>query len=139
MRGRQSAVATALPQPALGYLALNCTRFAARKRFQGEGDPSSQQMNLDLVHKLLKATNEQPYGVLKVHGARFAREVEMMTAAGLVESAGPVHGLETYAVINRVTDSGHSFLRAFRDQPPLPGRPRISFSESSVLSATPQA
>jgi hypothetical protein len=77
-------------------------------------------MNLNLVHKLLKAANEQPYGFLKVRGSHLAHEVEMMAAAGLVESAGAVHGLETYAVINRLTDSGQSFLRAFRDGPPSP-------------------
>jgi hypothetical protein len=81
-------------------------------------------MNLNLVHKLLKAADNQPYGFLKVWGARLAREVELMAAAGLVEAAGAVHGLKTFVVINRVTDSGHSFLRAFKDQPPFPGRPR---------------
>ena len=74
-------------------------------------------MNLHLVHKLLQAANDQPYGFLKVQGANLAREVEMMASAGLVEATGPVYGLETFAVIKRVTDSGHSFLRAFRDQP----------------------
>jgi hypothetical protein len=96
-------------------------------------------MNLNLVHKLLKAANEQPYGLLKVRGPHLAREVEMMAAAGLVESGGQVHGLETYAVINRVTDSGLSFLRAFRDQPPLPGRPRDSFLKSTVSQAAVEA
>jgi hypothetical protein len=75
-------------------------------------------MNLHLVHKLLQAANKQPYGFLKVQGANLAREVEMMASAGLVEATGPVYGPETFAVIKRVTDSGHSFLRAFRDQPP---------------------
>jgi hypothetical protein len=83
-----------------------------------------REMNLNLVHRLLKAANEQPYGFLKVRGSHLAREVEMMAAAGLVESPGIVHGLETYAVINRLTDSGQSFLRAFRNDPPLPGNPR---------------
>jgi len=88
-------------------------------------------MNLNLVHKLLKAANDQPYGFLKVRGAQLAREVELMAAAGLVETAGAVRGLETFAVINRVTDSGHSFLRAYKDLPPLPGRPRNSFPPQS--------
>jgi hypothetical protein len=83
-------------------------------------------MNLHLVHKLLRAANDQPYGFLKVQGANLAREVEMMASAGLVEATGPVYGLETFAVIKRVTDSGHSFLRAFRDQP-LPMRARAQF------------
>jgi len=77
-------------------------------------------MNLRLVHKLLQAANNQPYGFLKVRGANLAREVEMMAAAGLVESTGTVHGLETFAVIKRVTDSGQSFLRAFKDQQAVP-------------------
>jgi hypothetical protein len=83
-------------------------------------------MNLHLVHKLLQAANDQPYGFLKVQGANLTREVEMMASAGLVEATGPVYGLETFAVIKRVTDSGHSFLRAFRDQPP-PMRARGQF------------
>lgn len=81
-------------------------------------------MNLHLVHKLLQAANDQPYGFLKVRGAALAREVEMMAAAGLVEACETVHGLETFAVIKCVTDSGHSFLRAFQNEPPssVPGR-----------------
>jgi hypothetical protein len=80
-------------------------------------------MNLHLVHKLLQAASDQPYGFLKVRGAPLAREVEMMAAAGLIEASRTVHGLETFAVIKRVTDSGHSFLRAFRDDSSLPARP----------------
>ena len=77
-------------------------------------------MNLRLVHKLLQAANNQPYGFMKVRGAQLAREVEIMASAGLVEASGTVHGLETFAVIKRVTDAGHSFLRAFRDRPAVP-------------------
>jgi len=79
-------------------------------------------MNLHLVHKLLQAANNQPYGFLKVRGANLAREVEMMAAAGLVEATGTVHDIETFAVIKRVTDSGQSFLRAFQERPPAPVR-----------------
>lgn len=74
-------------------------------------------MNLNLVHKLLKTANDQPYGFLKVRGAHLAREVELMAAAGLVEASPTVQGLEIFAVIKRVTDSGHSFLRAFKEEP----------------------
>jgi hypothetical protein len=81
-------------------------------------------MNLHLVHRLLRAANDQPYGFLKVRGASLAREVEMMAAAGLIEATGTVHGLETFAVIKRVTDSGQSFLRAFRHRPPVPTQKR---------------
>ena len=89
-------------------------------------------MNLHSVHKLLQAAIDQPYGFLKVCGAPLAREVEMMAAAGLVEASGTVHGLETFAVIKRVTDAGHSFLRAFRDQPPLPAGTRGRAVESAT-------
>jgi len=77
-------------------------------------------MNLRLVHRLLQAANDQPYGFFKVRGEHLAHEVETMAAAGLIEATGTVHGLETFAVIKRITDSGRSFLRAFPDQPPLP-------------------
>ena len=76
-------------------------------------------MNLNVVHKILRAANDQPYGFLKVNGRHLAREIELMAAAGLIEASPTVHGLETYAVIKRVTDSGHSFLRAFKDRTPL--------------------
>jgi hypothetical protein len=75
-------------------------------------------MNLNLVHKILRAANDQPYGFLKVNGRDLAREIELMAAAGLVEASPTVYGLETYAVIKRVTDLGQSFLRAFKDDRP---------------------
>ena len=80
-------------------------------------------MDLNLVHELLSAAHKQPYGFLKVRGPELAREVEQMAAAGLVEASPPVHGLETYAVIHRITAAGDSFLRAFAKQP-LPGNRR---------------
>jgi hypothetical protein len=84
-------------------------------------------LNLILVHKLLKAADREPSGFLKVRGPQLTREVELMADAGLVETAGIVHGLETFAVINRVTDSGRSFLRAFKNEPPLPRRGGSNF------------
>ena len=79
-------------------------------------------MNLYLVDKLLRAAQNQPYGFLKVSGRNLAREVELMAAAGLVDASPTVHGLETYAVIKRVTDSGRSFLRAFKEHAPVPAK-----------------
>jgi hypothetical protein len=92
-------------------------------------------MNLQLVHKLLQAANDQPYGFLKVRGAHLAREVEMMAAAGLIEVSATVRGLETFAVIKRVTETGHSFLRAFQDQPPLPARSRELRTATTAANA----
>jgi hypothetical protein len=79
-------------------------------------------MNLNLVHKILRAAKDEPYGFLKVNGRHLAREIEMMAAAGLVEASPTVHGLETYAVVKRVTDAGHSFLRAFKEQRLTPSK-----------------
>ena len=83
-------------------------------------------MNLNLVHKILRATSDQPYGFLKVSGAHLAREVEMMAAAGLVKCTETVQGLETYTVIKEVTDSGRSFLRAFGNEAPIRNERRTS-------------
>ena len=97
-------------------------RVRLRQGFAGE-------VNLNVVHELLSAANNQPYGFLKVRGAALAREVEQMAAAGLVDASPTIHGLETYAVVNRVTDAGDSFLRAFAKQP-LPGKQRtLSLAE----------
>ena len=77
-------------------------------------------MNLNLAHALLVAAEGKPYGLLKVRCADLVREVGQMADAGLVEASLENVDNEMYAVIKRVTDSGHSFLRAFKDQsPPL--------------------
>ena len=86
-------------------------------------------VNLNLVHELLLAANDQPYGFLKVHGAELTREVEQMAAAGLIEASPTIHGLETYAVIKRLTAAGESFLRAFDKQPLPQKQPTLSLSQ----------
>jgi hypothetical protein len=75
-------------------------------------------MHLNLVNTLLEAADEQPYGFLKVRGADLGREVELMAAAGLVDASLGNADPEAFAVINRVTDSGHAFLRAFKNHRP---------------------
>jgi hypothetical protein len=82
-------------------------------------------MNLKLVHKLLTAANDQPYGFLKVRGSDLAHEVELMAEAGLVDASETVSDSDTYAVINRLTDAGYSFLRVFRREPQLPSQVRV--------------
>jgi hypothetical protein len=74
-------------------------------------------VNLQLVHTLLVTAEEQPYGFLKVRGADLVREIELMTAAGLVDASVRDEAGEAVAVINRVTDSGQAFLRAFKNHP----------------------
>jgi hypothetical protein len=75
-------------------------------------------MHLNLVHTLLVAAQEQPYGFLNVRDANLVREVELMAAAGLVDASLGNAGTVAFAVINRVTDSGRAFLRASKNQPP---------------------
>ena len=75
-------------------------------------------VNLNLAHALLVAAEGQPHGFLKVRSADLVREVEMMAAAGLVDATLGNVDAEAHAVINRVTDSGQAFLRAFKNQAP---------------------
>ena len=75
-------------------------------------------VNLNLAHTLLIAAGEQSSGFLNVRGPDLVREVELMAAAGLVDASLGNAGTDAFAVINRVTDSGHAFLRAFKNQPP---------------------
>ena len=75
-------------------------------------------LHLNLVNTLLEAAEEQPYGFLKVRGADLGREVELMAAAGLVDASLGSAGTGAFAVINCVTNQGHAFLRAFKNQPP---------------------
>jgi hypothetical protein len=77
-------------------------------------------VNPNLTNSLLIAAEEQPFGFLNVRGADLVHEVELMAAAGLVDASLGNAGTEAYAVINRVTDSGHDFMRAFKNQPPPP-------------------
>jgi len=70
--------------------------------------------NINLVHTLLTAADEQSSGFLNVRGADQVREVERMAAAGLVDASLGDAGTVAFAVINRVTDSGHAFLLASR-------------------------
>lgn len=96
------------------------TRLSGQARFIIEAaayEPRAN-VNLDLVHALLVAADGQPYGFLKVRSADLIREVELMAAAGLIDSSLGKTDTEGYAVINRVTDAGQAFLRAFKSKPP---------------------
>jgi hypothetical protein len=77
-------------------------------------------VNPNLANSLLIAAAEQRYGFLNVRGADLVHEVELMAAAGLVDASIGNAGTEVFAVINRVTDSGQDFMRAFKNQPPPP-------------------
>jgi hypothetical protein len=74
-------------------------------------------VNLNLAHALLVAADGQPFGFLRVRSADLVREVELMAAAGLVDASVDNSDTDGCAVINRVTDSGQTFLRAFKSPP----------------------
>ena len=86
------------------------------------------KMNLAYVHKLLVAADQQPYEYLKVLGWLAGREVRLMAEAGLVEATFSDGKEQSFATINRVTDLGHAFLRAFKDRP-IPAAPRPARTE----------
>ncbi len=73
-------------------------------------------MNLHLARKLLLAADEQPHGFLKVRGREVAHEVQLLAEAGLVEVSCANDHDSSFAVIKEVTDAGHTFLRAFKDE-----------------------
>ena len=85
-------------------------------------------VNLNLAYSLLATAEEHPHGFLNVRGADQVREVELMAGAGLVDASLGNAGPEAFAVINRVTEQGRAFLRAFRDQPP-PRMPALASAE----------
>ena len=75
-------------------------------------------VNINLLHTLLAEAAEQPSGFLNVRGVDQVREVELMAEAGLVDASVGNAGAVEFAVINRVTEQGHAFLRAFKNKPP---------------------
>lgn len=75
------------------------------------------RMNLAYVHRLLIAADQQPDAHLKVLGWRADCEVRLMAEAGLVEATLNDSEDESFTSINRLTDLGRTFLRAFKDSP----------------------
>ena len=74
-------------------------------------------MNLPYAHKLLAAADGQPHGFIKLRGFQADREVRLMTAAGLIDATFNDGSEGSFTAINRLTASGESFLRAFKDKP----------------------
>ncbi len=72
-------------------------------------------MSMTYTYDLLTAAVEQRHGFLKLRGAQADHEVRLMADAGLVE-ASFVDGKEgAFTSINRVTETGETFLRVFKD------------------------
>jgi hypothetical protein len=74
-------------------------------------------MNLLYANKLLVAASEQSHGLLRIHGRHADRQVRLMAEAGLVEATLSDGKTKSFTAINRLTDFGRTFLRAFKNSP----------------------
>lgn len=74
-------------------------------------------MNLLYAHKLLVAASEQRHGFLRIRGRHADHQVRLMAEAGLVEATLSDGKPKSFTAINRLTDFGRTFLRAFKDPP----------------------
>ena len=71
-------------------------------------------MNLDDVHAILVATNEQPHGFLKIANPKLEPTVQEMAEAGLITATLSDGKAGSFTAVNRITDAGRQFLRVFR-------------------------
>jgi len=71
-------------------------------------------MNLPYTHQLLAATDAQRHGFIKLRGPQADQEVRLMAEAGLVEASFDDGKEGSFTAINRITKTGHTFLRAFK-------------------------
>ena len=77
-------------------------------------------MDLAFAYQLLLAADGQRSGFLKVRPGDEDRQVRLMAAAGLVEATLNNDGQPgSFTAIKRLTDSGRTFLRAFKHHPLL--------------------
>ena len=74
-------------------------------------------MDLAYAHKLLVTADQQPRGFLKIRGQQADREVRLMAEAGLVNATFGDGKDQSFTTISSLTDSGHAFLRVFKDLP----------------------
>jgi hypothetical protein len=84
-------------------------------------------MNLAYVYQLMNSAHEQRH---EVRGSHADREVRLMASAGLVEATLDDGKEGSFTAIDRVTASGHAFLRIFKDVPmpmPIPQFSRLAF------------
>jgi hypothetical protein len=71
-------------------------------------------MNLEDVHAILVATNEQPHGFLKIANPKLEPTVREMAEAGLITATLSDGKAGSFTAVNRITDGGRQFLRVFR-------------------------
>jgi hypothetical protein len=74
-------------------------------------------MNLAYTYQLLAAADAQRHGFIKLRGPQADHEVRLMAQAGLVDASFDDGREGSFSVINRITETGQTFLRAFKRKP----------------------
>ena len=91
-------------------------------------------MNLAYAYAVMAAANEQPHSLIKLHGLQASYEVRLLAEAGLVEATFDDGTKGSFLSIERVTATGETFLRAFKDHP-IPIEATLAESTEAVLTA----
>jgi hypothetical protein len=91
-------------------------------------------MNLPYTYELLAAADEQGHGFIKVRDVETDHEVRLMAEAGLVEATFNDGHEGSFTSITRVTATGQTFLRAFKDRT-IPAAANLGKSSHAVLAA----
>jgi hypothetical protein len=76
-------------------------------------------MDLRYVYEVLMAADEQRWGFITLHGIQADHEVRLMAQAHLVEATFNDGQEGSRTIINRVTATGRTFLRVFKNNPIL--------------------
>jgi hypothetical protein len=92
-------------------------------------------MNLVYAHQLLVAAGQQRDRSFQVIGSSGCEEVQRMAAAGLVEISIQGNRTEPAVSIERLTDFGRTFLRAFAAPLPLAKEERTPTEPRSASCA----
>lgn len=91
-------------------------------------------MNLVYAYDVMAAANEQQASLIKLYGLQASYEVRLLAEAGLVEATFDDGMNGSFLAINRVTETGKTFLRAFKGQS-IPTEAMLAESTEAVLTA----
>ncbi len=91
-------------------------------------------MNLAYAYNVMAAANEQQPSLIKLHGLQANYEVRLLADAGLVEATFDDGLNGSFLSIKRVTETGNTFLRAFKGQS-IPTEAMLAGSTEAVLTA----
>jgi hypothetical protein len=91
-------------------------------------------MNLPYTYELLAAADEQRHGFIKLRGIQADHEVRLMAKAGLVKATFDDGKEGSFTSINRLTETGEAFLRAFKNHT-IPAAATLVKSTQAVLAA----